>query len=199
MELTDGFHPVPAGRIAAVVTHLEMRAPVAPRPVPDPDGVTLERVPLPDPDWYRGLFTVVGSQDWLWFSRLLMDDATLCGHIHDPRVHVYAVRRDGADLGMLELDFRDDGECELGFFGLAAPLIGGGAGRWLMNHAIALAWAAPITRFHLHTCTFDSQQAMAFYTRSGFTPTRQEVQIVPDPRLTGALPDTAAPHVPLIR
>ena len=34
-------------------------------------------------------------------------------------------------VGLLELDFRKDGECELVFFGLVAEAIGNGAGRLL--------------------------------------------------------------------
>ena len=118
--------------------------------------------------------------------------------ISDPLVEIFTLSKDGKDEALLELDFRTEGECEIAYFGLAAPLIGSGVGRFLMNHAITQAWARPITRFHLHTCTLDSQQALAFYIRSGFTPTRQEIEIEDDPRQTGLLPLTAAPHVPVI-
>ena len=38
---------------------------------------------------------------------------------------------------------------------------------------------------------------MNFYIRSGFKPTRQQVEIANDPRLTGILPREAGPHVPI--
>jgi GNAT superfamily N-acetyltransferase len=199
MELKDGFYDVPPGKLAAVVTHLEMRAKAPPRPVPEPQGVYLERIESPGADWYRALFRRVGAEDWLWFSRLVMDDAALEAILQDPLVEVYALRAGGADKGLLELDFREDGECELAFFGLASEVIGGGVGRWLMNRAIALAWRRGIARFHVHTCTLDSPQALPFYIRSGFVPVRREVEIADDPRLTGLLPESAAPQVPLLR
>jgi GNAT superfamily N-acetyltransferase len=115
-----------------------------------------------------------------------------------PKVHVHALRDRGADVGLLELDFRQDGECELAYFGLTAGMVGRGAGRWLMNRAIALAWAKNITRFHVHTCTLDHPAALEFYRRSGFTPYKREIEIAPDPRLTGNLPRDCAAHVPLI-
>ena len=47
MILPDGYSDVPAGKIAAVVTHLEMTARPAPRPDP-PGAWTLRRVETPD-------------------------------------------------------------------------------------------------------------------------------------------------------
>ena len=107
------------------------------------------------------------------------------------------MHRDGEDLGLLELDFRVSGACELAFFGLDDALIGTGAGRYLMTQAITLAFQRDITRFHVHTCTLDSPQALAFYIRSGFKPYKQEIEIAEDPRLSGDLPMTAAPQIPV--
>jgi hypothetical protein len=66
-----------------------------------------------------------------------------------------------------------------------------------MNHAQSIAWAAPIERFWLHTCTLDHPGAIAFYRRSGFAPYKLGVEIADDPRLTGALPRDAFPDVPV--
>lgn len=199
MSLSDGFHDVPPGKVAAVVTHLEMRAPADLRPAPTLAGLTLRRVAAPSSDWYKDLFRRVGAEDWLWFSRLRMEDTALKAIIADPRVHIYTLIREGVDEGLLELDFREAGECELAFFGVSKNLIGTGAGRFLMNHAIEKAWKEPIIRFHVHTCTLDSPQALPFYIRSGFTPTRQQVEIADDPRLSGLLGANAGPHVPVFR
>ena len=55
MILPDGYSDVPAGKIAAVITHLEMTARPAPRP--DPAGAwTLRHVDAPALDWYRDLY-----------------------------------------------------------------------------------------------------------------------------------------------
>ena len=67
-----------------------------------------------------------------------------------------------------------------------------------MERALDLAWAAPIDRFHVHTCSLDSPAALAFYIRSGFTPYARQVEVADDPRLTGALPRDAAPQVPIL-
>ena len=135
---------------------------------------------------------------WLWTARLRLDDAALGAIIDDPRVHHATLTRDGIDEALLELDFREEGACELSYFGLGPALIGTGAGRALMEEAIRRAWAEPISRFHVHTCTLDSPQAVAFYLRSGFRATHREVEIFDDPRHAGLLPTDAAPQVPLV-
>ncbi|WP_415922152.1 GNAT family N-acetyltransferase [Tateyamaria sp. SN6-1] len=194
--LSDGYHGVPRGKVATIVTDLEMRAKADTRPVTPPAGWDLVRHTAPTLSWYRALFQAVG-QDWLWFGRMIMDDDTLQAIITDPKVHVYTLQRDGVDGGLLELDFREPGQCELAYFGLTRPLIGSGAGRYLMNNAIDLAWAQAITRFHLHTCTLDSPQAMAFYRRSGFVPVSQKVEIADDPRIAHGYDRRLGPHVPI--
>ncbi len=194
MILPDGYSDVPAGKIAAVVTHLEMTARPAPRPDP-PGAWTLRRVETPDLNWFRDLYRRVG-EEWLWFSRLQMSDADLAAIIQSPLVEVYALVQDGRDEGLLELDFRQPGQCELAFFGVTAKLIGSGAGSWLMNRALELMWSRPVARFWVHTCTLDHPSALAFYQRSGFRPFRRQIEIADDPRLDGTLPRSAAKHVP---
>lgn len=196
--LKNGFHDIPPGKVAMIVTYLEMASKPEIKPVPLPDGVILRRV-TPDKDWYRDVFNRVGSMDWLWFGRLALSDGDLTALINDPKVEIYTLSFEGQDEALLELDFREDGACELVHFGLTSRLIGTGSGRALMNEAITRVWQHPISRFHLHTCTLDSPQALSFYRRSGFTPVRQAVEIDDDPRIRNALPDTAGPNVPILR
>jgi GNAT superfamily N-acetyltransferase len=197
MILPDGYSDIPPGKIAAVVTHLEMTE----RPPLRPDvagAFTLRKVENPDLDWYRDLYRRVG-EEWLWFSRLQMTDAELAANIQSPLVEVYALVHDGYDEGLLELNFREAGQCELGMFGVTAKLIGSGAGRWLMNRALELAWSRSVTRVWVHTCTFDHPAALAFYQRSGFRAFRRQIEVVDDPRLDGTAPRDVARHVPVIR
>ena len=199
--LPEGYSDVPAGKLAAVVTCLEMRAPPEGAGEREQPGIVLERVARPDPGWYRDLYGRIGA-DWLWASRLAISRDDLAAILHHPDVEVYAVMKDGRAEGLLELDFREEGVCELAFFGLTPDAIGKGTGRWLMNRAIARAWSrdghSPIRRFWVHTCTLDSPQALGFYIRSGFTPVKRQVEVFDDPRLTGVLPETAAPQVPIL-
>jgi GNAT superfamily N-acetyltransferase len=196
MILPDGYSDILAGKIAAIVTHLEMRAPPVLSPDP-PSAWAVRQVKQPGLDWYRDLYTRVGAE-WLWASRLRMSDAELTAIIRAGGVEVHALQHKDGDEGLLELDFRTDGECEIVFFGVTATLIGSGAGRVLMNHALRLAWGNPVSRVWLHTCSFDHPRALAFYRRSGFRPFRQQVEVIDDPRLDETLPRHVAPHVPLI-
>ncbi len=193
----DGYHPVPPGKLASVVTSLEMLAPAPARAEPSGLGLSLRRVAAPGADWYRALYARLG-RDWLWFARLSMADPALLAILHDPKVWVFALEQDGADVGLLELDFRQQEEAEIVYFALAAELQGQGAGRWLMNRALEIAWAEPIGRLWVHTCTLDHPAALDFYRRSGFTPFRRQIELADDPRATGALPRDAAPRTPIL-
>lgn len=197
MLLSPGYHDVPAGALATVVTYLTMPAPVPARPERADAPWSLRPVAHPDLDWYRALYCRIGA-DWLWSSRLTLTDEALSAILGDAGVDVYTLSADGRDEGLLELDFRVPGACELAFFGVTPPLVGTGAGRWLMNRAMALAWARPIQRFWVHTCTLDAPAALPFYMRSGFLPVARKVEIYTDPRLVDILPRDAAPHVPVI-
>ncbi|HEX2655486.1 MAG TPA: GNAT family N-acetyltransferase [Xanthobacteraceae bacterium] len=197
MIVNDGYSDIPKGKIATVVTSLEMLARAPLRQERASSDWKINRTHRPDLDWYRDLYRRVG-QDWLWFSRLRLADSDLQSIIHHKSVEIYALQIQGKDEGLLELDFRSDGECELAFLGLTSEQIGTGAGRWLINRAIELAWSRPIKRFWVHTCTLDHPQALAFYIRSGFHPYRQQIEISDDPRLDGTLPRHVAPQVPII-
>ncbi|MGH6940838.1 GNAT family N-acetyltransferase [Hypericibacter sp.] len=189
---------LPPGKLANLVTCLEMTEKPAPKPRPSTrSALSLQRIAQPDLQSYRALFRRVG-QDWMWFSRLIMPDERLRRILTDPKVEVYRLHDGPAEIGLLELDFREEGQCELAFFGVVPEVIGQGAGRFLMDQAITMAWARPIRRFWVHTCSFDHPSALAFYRRSGFRPYAYAVEVHDDPRLTGHLPRTAAPHIPLI-
>jgi GNAT superfamily N-acetyltransferase len=190
------YEPVADDELAAVVTYLEMHAPPG-SPVPD-SPLSLVRIERPDPPQYRRLFRLVGAR-WLWFSRLVMDDAELAAIIRHPEVELYSVvSGDAREAGMLELDFRQSGECELAFIGLVPELAGQGHGRWLLAGALRQAWRPGIRRVHVHTCTLDHPAALAAYRRAGFTAFKRSVERFPDPRLRGILPADCAPQLPLV-
>jgi GNAT superfamily N-acetyltransferase len=197
-----GYSPLAPGQIANVVTCLEMLAP-PPRRAPRPGDANFRLVP-----WaaniaeFRALFRRVG-EDWLWYSRLVMADDKLQAILESKDVDLYRLMEGDAVLGLLELDFREAGQCELSFFGVVPEAIGKGAGRYLIDRGIDLAWnrgagKAPIERLWVHTCTFDHPNALGFYQKAGFVPYAFMVEVQEDPRLTGVLPRKAAPHIPLV-
>ncbi|MFC6120527.1 GNAT family N-acetyltransferase [Phytobacter sp. SCO41] len=193
-----GYSDVPPGHVASVVTCLEMRSKPQQETLPLPEGITLAPLVNVDLIAYRALFRKIGAK-WLWFSRLYMADDKLTAILNDPNVEAWVIRDGAEDIGMLELDFSEPGQCELVFLGLVEGTTGKGLGRAIMSRATERAFAKPIERFWVHTCTFDHPSALNFYIRSGFVPYAFQVEVQADPRLTGHLPADAAPHIPLIR
>jgi GNAT superfamily N-acetyltransferase len=188
------YEPVADGELAAIVTFLEMHE--RPRGELPVSPLSLQRIERPTPDRYRELFRRVGSP-WLWFSRLVMADAELTAIIADPNVELYAILDEqGHDAGMIELDFREPGQCELAFIGLVPELAGMGHGRWLLGEAVSRAWRGGVTS--VHTCSLDHPAALSAYRRAGFTAYKRAVERFPDPRLLGILPADCAPQVPLV-
>jgi len=197
-QLPAGYTTLPAGMLANVVTCLQMLAKPVLRPVHGGGaGFSLTSLPRHDLQTYRARFRQVGAE-WLWYSRLAMADEQLSAILSHPDVEALTLLVDGKPSGLLELDCREEGQCELAFFGVTKEAIGTSAGRYLMNEAITRAWARPIARLWVHTSTLDHPAALAFYIRSGFTPYQRMIEIHHDPRLNGLLPRTAAPQVPLI-
>ena len=190
------YVPLADNELAAVVTYLEMRSPPEPE-MPD-SPLSLMRVEVPQPEHYRELFRLIGAP-WLWFSRLILDDAHLASIIQHPKVELYAALDEARrEIGMLELDFREPHDCELSFVGLVPELSGKGHGRWLLAEAVRRAWREGVDRVHVHTCSLDHPAALSSYRRAGFTPYKRAVERFPDPRLLGILPWDAAPQVPLL-
>lgn len=194
-----GLTPVDPSEVAAIVSALEMRTRPALKIVPS-CPLALKRWEATTPEKYRILFKRVGAP-WLWFSRLTMSDEALTTIIHHGAVDLYAVvDTAGIEVGILELDFRESGQCELAFFGLIPELGGKGYGRWLMAHALNLAWSGgrerqAIDRVWVHTCTLDGPSALGFYQRSGFTVYERSIETFADPRGLGILPRDCAPQI----
>ena len=189
--------PVAGNEVATVVTTLEMRSRPPLRPLPA-SPLRLVAWREPDAAKYRTLFKRVGAP-WLWFSRLVMDDARLVAIIHDPGVSIFAaVDPAGVEVGMVELDHRQAGSCEISYFALVPELAGQGLGRWLMAEALARAWRPGVVRVWLHTCTLDHPSALGFYRAQGFEAVSRTLETFADPRVLGLLPAGAAPQIPCL-
>ncbi len=193
MPVSAALTEVPRGHVGAVVTFLEMNERPAETAIP-PSPLRLEHWAAVDPARYRSLFRKVGGR-WLWYSRLAMDDAALMATIAE--VHA-VIDTDGEEVGLLELDFREVGDCLIRFLGLAPELAGHGHGRWLFAETLRLAWAPGVERVRVHTCTLDHPAALPAYLRAGFKARSRAFEHFPDPRLAGLLPRDIAPQLPLV-
>jgi GNAT superfamily N-acetyltransferase len=196
--LNDGYHALGPGKLATVVTYLEMNAAPVLLNRATPAGYTLAKVDRWNNEAFKRLYTEIGWE-WLWSSRLLMPDVELTERLARPGTEAWTPMRDGRTVGVLEMDFSNAASPEISFFGLIPDAVGGGIGGWLMEFAIRTAFERPETqRLWLHTCHFDSPQALPFYQRMGFTPYARAVEVFDDPRLLGRLDRAAGPHVPVI-
>lgn len=193
---SEEYIEVPAGKLASVITYLEMRTPPA-RTFTTTLDLRLRRVHQVDPEWYRQLFRSIG-EDWLWSTRLRLSDQELISILHGPATELFALEHSEKDCGLLELDRSRPPDVEISFLGLTRNMIGKGAGQFLLSEALKIAWSYRPARVTLHTCTMDHPHALLFYMKAGFVPYKRAVRITNDPRASGALPRTAAPQIPLI-
>ncbi len=185
------------GQLRSVVTYLEMtHGPDLPPARPPRTEGTIVPVAKPSVPFYRYLFAVIG-EPWLWMERRKMSDAELTALIQDPGVDIQVLYVDGEPGGYFELDCRDPSDIELVYCGVVPWLIGQGWGRFILLSAIERAWSFHPRRMWLHTCDLDHSGAIAFYQRQGFVVYDEQVEIFDDPRLTGLLPRSAGPHIPI--
>jgi ribosomal protein S18 acetylase RimI-like enzyme len=192
---SDGFHALPPGKIAAIATYLELRRD-EPRP-PVPAGPWRFEPLHGQAARYRALYAAIG-RPWMWFSRAGHSEAEIAAIIDDRDVEALALVEEGRDVGLVELDFRKPGECEIAFLGLVPGQGGAGRGRVLVAEGVARAFLRPVDRLWLHTCTLDHPAALRFYRRAGLRPYLRAVEIADDPRLTGRMPRDAAPDLPIL-
>jgi GNAT superfamily N-acetyltransferase len=193
--IPDGYTDLAPGKIAAVVTYLEMLE----RPAHgQPSSVQLRQIKDPDLKRYRDVFRRAGEH-WLWWSRLEMSDAQLAAVLNASATELFIAESDGVNIGMAELDRSQPGQVEIAFFGLYAEALGKGLGRPFMDALLERAWSGNTSRVWVHTCTLDSPVALPFYVKCGFKPYKRAIEVADDPRLRGVLSESAAPQVPIIR
>jgi len=193
MTIADGYHSLGPGKVASVVTYVEMKE--RPGWIDGEFAGELRAFDTADLAAYRTMFRRVG-EPWLWFSRLKAGDTELRERLGRPG---YAVYTFAGGQGLVELDRTAEGETEISLFGLVPGETGRGLGRAMMAHTLRVAWGTDTRRVWLHTCTLDDPRALGFYGKMGFRAYARGIEVADDPRLGGYLPETAAPRVPLIR
>jgi GNAT superfamily N-acetyltransferase len=195
----DGYTDLPPGRIANVVTYLEMLARPDRVPAPAVAGRRVRHAGKPELAAYRRLYARIGM-DWLWFSRAVMPDDELAALLAKPTTEIHFLEQDGEPIGLAELHRGSGGadQVEIAMFGVVPEATGTGAARQLLEAALDTAWSGGTTRVWLHTCSFDHPAALRFYQRAGFVPFKLAIEVSTDPRLDGHLPREAGPHVALI-
>ena len=151
------------------VTYLEQRSP--PRglaPARPSVRTAMMRATRPPLNFYRYVWNAVGEPH-RWVSRRYMDDDDLAGIVHDDRVAIYVLYKEGWPAGFAEIDWRRAGLADFKFFGLVPEAQGDGLGRWFLREVLGLVWAAGPERVIIETCSMDAPAALRMYQREGFS------------------------------
>lgn len=150
---------------AAKVWYLELKKP-KPANSKDIDLIINKVFPV-DLEEYLHVYRKIGGP-WDWANRLVMDKEELRLFLNDEQNEIYYALYNNEIVGYIELDMHHS-DIELVYFGLSKHYIGKGFGREMINYILLLMQKQNINRVWLHTCEFDSPQALAFYLKSGFT------------------------------
>ncbi len=132
--IPDGYTDLAPGKIASVVSYLEM---LERPPLEDVSSseLSLRQVQNPGLDWYRALYRRIGAP-WLWFSRLEMTDEQLAAVLHRSSTELFVCEREGSEIGIAELDRSQPPNVEITSFALLPEEIGKGLGRSLMTQLL---------------------------------------------------------------
>lgn len=165
-------------RIPMTVTFFEMTARPAALPPPAPKGRhAVLKAEKPSPEFYRFLYDNIGGA-YKWVDRKKVTRDALAAIIQHPQNALYVLYVEGCPAGMAELDLRKEGVANIAYFGLMPEFIGRRLGYYFLYHACQNAWAHPIRRLTINTCTLDHPRAMPLYQRMGFTAYAREERFV---------------------
>ncbi|MEM1313307.1 MAG: GNAT family N-acetyltransferase [Pseudomonadota bacterium] len=158
-----------------VVTYLEMderlAGPFPALPVNAP--VSLMRAVDPTPRYFLYLYDTAGEGHH-WVDRHADAPEDLRAFVEHEDVALFSLIWDGWPGGLLMLDWREAGVCDLAYLGLGGPLRGRGLGPWLLGEAIRMGWDRDgVEKMTVNTCTLDHPKALGMYQRAGFIPVRR--------------------------
>lgn len=173
--------PKKSRRVPTTVTFLEMKARPHAIPPPQPKGkIALLRAEHPSTHFYRYLYDAVG-RTYKWVDRKKLSDGALAELLADERIEVYVLYADGCPAGFAELDFRTPEIAQLAYFGLIGDYIGRRLSYFFLYHTTLNAWAKPISKLLVNTCTLDHPRALPLYQRLGFIPYSREERYIEIP------------------
>ena len=198
----DQIIDLPKGKLVTLKTYLAIPVSDTVTDSPLPNEISLERLGPADFIRYRALFAKVG-ENWLWFSRLLLNDSQLAQTLSNPHCHAYVLTQAGEDRGLFELQHHTgphetpEQTTDLAFLGLEMAMRGQGLGPILVRKAHSMARLQGAQRLTVNTCQLDDPRALGFYQKMGFTVEKLALEILTDPRHFGLYPKESAPHIAL--
>jgi GNAT superfamily N-acetyltransferase len=161
--------PPPPERHQVTITYLDQRERPRMAPPAKPAFRTaMMRATRPPLGFYRHVWNAVGEPH-RWVSRRYMSDEALSRIVHDDRVAIYVLYKEGWPAGFAEVDWRKKPVADFKFFGLVPEAQGEGLGRWFLRQVLDLVWSAEPQRVIIETCSMDSPAALRLYQREGFS------------------------------
>ena len=157
--------------------YLESRSPADLKPASDPGGVSLVEAQIPQWQFNRFLYQLVGGP-WQWTDKLSWDDQQWRDYAEAENLRTWVAWVSGSPAGYFELQRQAGDEVEICYFGLAPRFIGRGLGGYLLTEALRMAWAWQASRVWVHTCSLDHEGALANYQARGLTIYRTEEEEV---------------------
>jgi GNAT superfamily N-acetyltransferase len=161
--------------VEVAITFLEMdhRPEGPPPPLPAAAPVSLMRAVRPPVKYFLYLYDLVGEAHH-WTDRHADDPAALQEVLDDDDVSLFSMIYDGWPAGIVMLDWREQGVCDLSYFGISERLHGMGLGRWLIGAAVRMGWEREgVRKMSVNTCSLDHPRALPMYQRAGFEPVRR--------------------------
>jgi GNAT superfamily N-acetyltransferase len=160
-----------------VVTHLEQttRPSVGVQRAPRPD-LAMRRVAAAEAAAEAERFYRAVGAAWHWRDRLVWSAVEWEDALNAPGATLWIASAGDQEIGYVELAPAGTA-MEIRYLGLLPEAIGKGYGRWLLEQAVAIAWAAAPSRVILNTCTLDGPAALPNYLARGFVIVREEHQL----------------------
>ena len=149
------------------ISYLEMLDPewLWAKECPEPT-LRISECVLRQSDLCKFMYQGVG-RNWYWKERLVWSDDQWAAYMADENVRMWTASVQGSIAGYFELVRQDEGDVEIGYFGLLLECIGKGYGGYMLTEAIRLAWNWRARRVWVHTCTLDHEGALSNYLARG--------------------------------
>ncbi len=132
----------------------------------DDKNLQVLEVKVKDFRYNRFLYSMVGEQ-WSWTDKLKWSDDEWRTYAEDENLYTHVIYYDGTPAGYFELQWEENKNVKIVYFGLSPKFIGKGIGGHLLSCAIASAWKMNPIRVWVHTCSMDHPSALNNYKARG--------------------------------
>ncbi|HSO89002.1 MAG TPA: GNAT family N-acetyltransferase [Draconibacterium sp.] len=154
--------------------YLEMKEAPQHSEIVFPENITIVRF-SGNTDDYRQLNRLVGG-DLGWVDRQIMKDEELEKILNNSGNRIFVLFNSQQPVGFAELDFMNNGEVEMHYFGLVPGARGKGLGKPFLQWTIAEVWKSNPSKLILNTCEIDHPGALPMYLKAGFTIVAERIE-----------------------